>query len=461
MSFILQISVTFVTIISFLGLLTVSDLSAAMDPRFELDPQEISGLKSTTKPQQAGSKRVSATPKTVSTPAKSGASSAKRKSYGTSAPRQIRRGGNSRTYVSGNAPEQSFKLESPLPALAGQEVIDRTQKLWKMMVPTKKEQQAPLSFRTPAFSLSLDPVRYPAFARMDGGRIILDQDGTIPLLVKSLIEDKDSSVKIVSEAPDGSKKFVSSLLEAAGFYSVEENFSLEFGTDPKVTVRADFKVEKNADSLINQDVVIINTNHASFPPSLGTFLKKEGFSLYEPFTTLKSLVPYQSRAIHAVSAKKHPEIVDSILSAFSVLPEKNRQVNVFAASDNGISLSVKAERYFVRNGQRFVVTTFDGDPVNYTLFRILEATGFKVIILGADDDFRKVSEKMLTRMRINGSYAQHSLLQEDASGYSLQMSGFKLFDAQLPGGDLFLTDRSMNRIVTDLLKESGFAITNR
>ena len=154
-------------------------------------------------------------------------------------------------------------------------------------------------------------------------------------------------------------------------------------------------------------------------------------------------------------------MVDSILSAFSLLPEKNKHVDVFSASDNGISLSVKAERFFERGGKRYVITTFDGDPVSYTLFRILETRGFNVIILGAEDDFRKVTEKILSRMKIKGSFAQHNLLQDDSSGYLLQMSGFKLDNASLSDGDLFLTDRTMNPVVRELLKENGFSINNR
>ena len=443
MLFFLQIRVAFITVISFMVLFCVSDLYAVMDPRFELDSQVISGLKERTKPQQAGAKR---TPKPV-----------KRKSAGTVPLRK----GQSGNYASGNAPGQSFKLESPVPALTDQEAVARTQTLWKMMVPPQHEQQKPLSFEAPTFSLSLDHERYPVFARMNGGRIILDQNGTIPPLVKFLIEDKDPSVRIVSEFPGGSKKFISSLLEAAGFYSVEENFSMEFGTDPKITVRADFKVEKKADSLINQDVVVISNSRTTFPSSIGNLLKKGGFLLYEPFATLRPLVPQESRTIHSVSVKKQPEIVDSILSAFSLFPEKNKHVDVFPASDNGVSLSVRAERFFVRGEKRYVITTFDGDPVSYTLFRILETRGFNVIILAAEDDFRKVTEKILSRMKIKGSFAQHNLLQDDSSGYSLQMSGFKLDNANLSGEDLFLTDRPMNPVVRELLKESGFTINNR
>lgn len=458
MPFVLQIRIISVTLLSLISLLCVSDLHAVMDPRFELDPQVISGLKSAAKPQKTRVKRTSGTSRKSS---KATISSGSRRSDGSLDAQHSQRGDKFRTYDTGNAPEKSLTLESPVPALTGQEAVFMTQQLWKKIVPSKNEPQKQLSFLTPSFALTLDQERYPVFARMNSGRIILDQNGTIPPLVKNLIEDKDASVRIVTEPPSGSKKFMSSLLEAAGFYSVEENFTMSFGTDPKLTVRADFKVEKNADSLINQDVVIISNNRTFFPSTLGNLLKKEGFSLYEPFASLRPLQPRESRTIHYVSEKKQPEIVDSILSALSVSSEKNKQVDVFAAADNGISLAVKADRYFKRGGKRYVVTTFDGDPVNYTLFRILETTGFNVIILEAEDGFRKVSEKLLSRMKIAGSYAQHNLLQDGSSGYSLQMSGFRIDDAQLSEGDLFLTDRAMNHVVRELFKENGFIINNR
>jgi hypothetical protein len=235
---------------------------------------------------------------------------------------------------------------------------------------------------------------------------------------------------------------------------------MEFGVDPKLTVKADFKIEKTAESLIKQDVVLVNSGRTSLPPLLGEFLKKEGFSLYEPFASLKPFAQHDSRTIHHISAKKQPEIIDSILSAFSVASEHDRRVDMFADDNNGISLSVKAERYFERSGRRYVVTSFDGDPINYTLFRILETRGYNVVILDPTDDFRKISEKIISRMKIKGAYAQHSLLEDGSAGYSLLMSGFKLDDALLPGGGIILTDRAMDRIVRDLLTENGFNINS-
>lgn len=511
MPFFLQIRVHVIAIACSLSLFCVSGVYSAMDPRFELDQQSLSALKNSPNTPKQPAKR------TASDHAASASSNGtvytvrpgdhlfkilmrdyglsnkeaesfieeikrenniydikrlkigkkitippvRRRADGSLKLQQSAQSSAARGSYPDTAPEQSLKLESPVPVLSGQETVSRAQNIWKQIVPTKTDHQKPLSLQTPVFSLSLDSERYPVFARMDGGRIILDQHGTIPPLVKSLIEEKDASVRIVAESPAVTRKLMSSLLEAAGFYSVEENFNMEFGTDPKLTVQADFKVEKNADSLIKQDVVIVSNNRTMLPSALGDFLKKEGFSLYEPFASLKPLAQRDSRAIHHVSAKKQSEIVDSILSAFSVSPERDHRVDVFAADNNGITLSVKAERYFIRGGQRYVVTTFDGDPINYTLFRILETKGYNVVILEKQDEFRKISEKIISRMKIKGVFAQHKLLQDSSAGYSLQMSGFKLDDALLPGGGIFLTDRTMDRIVRDLFTGSGFAITDR
>lgn len=355
---------------------------------------------------------------------------------------------------------QSFRLESPsVPARSSQESATAVKEIWEKMIPSHGELQKPLTLQSSSFSLTLDPQRYPVFATMDGGRILLDQNATIPPLVKSLIEEKDHTIRIVSESPVNGKNFLSAMLGSAGFYSVEENFSMEFGIDPKLVVRSDFKVEKTPESLIKQDVVLLNSGKTSIPLPLNDFLKKEGFTVYEPFASLKPfIINTPSRQIHQISAKGQPEILDAILKSLAVSYQNDRHVDVFAADNNGINLSVKAERFFERDGQRFVITSFDGDPVNYTLFRILETKGYRVVILEAKDDFRKISEKVLSRLHIQGGYAQHKLWPDDTSNYSLQMSGFNLEGTGIPGGSLFLTNLKLDPIVRDLLTENGYSV---
>ena len=268
-------------------------------------------------------------------------------------------------------------------------------------------------------------------------------------------------MRIVSESPVNGKRFLAAMLESSGFYSVEENFSMEFGSDPKLTVRSDFKVEKTPESLIKQDVVLMNSGRIPLPAVIGGLLKKEGFTLHEPFASLHPVVPVVSQSLYQITTKSQPDIIDALLASISLTPEKERRLDVFAADNNGISLSVKAERYFERGGNRHIVTRFDGDPVTYTLFRILETKGYQVTILEAQDDFRKITEKLLLHLKIQGAYALQTLGHETDANYSLQMSGYKLEGAGLPIGGLFVTNLEIDRVIRDLLTGDGYSITSK
>lgn len=356
---------------------------------------------------------------------------------------------------------QPFHLESPVAPLSEQEAAVRMKQAWDTLVPPVKGSQDPIAIQSPTFSLSLDPARFPVYAAMNGRRILIDQHASIPPLVSSLITEKDPSVRIVSESPANGRHFIAALLESAGFYSVEENFTMEFGTDPKLTVQSDFKIEKTPESLIRHDVVLINSGRVSYPPALSDFLKKEGFSVFEPFGSPGALRVDLPRQVFQITSKHQTDIVDAILSSLSVVSEKDRRLDVFAADNNGISLSVKAERYFEQGGQSTVVTRFDGDPVAYTLFRILEARGFQVVMLEPLDDFRKVSDKVLSRMRLKSTFGQHKLNSDQAVNYSLLMSGIKLEGAGIPAGGIFLTNLEIDKIIRTLLTENGYNVTTK
>lgn len=356
---------------------------------------------------------------------------------------------------------QTFRLESPVPQFSEQEVISRIRQTWDSILPPLKNEQKPIMLQSPTFSLTLDPQRYPVYATMDNGRILVDQNASIPPLVRALITEKDPSVRIVSESPANGKSFLSAMLGSAGFYSVEENFSLDFGTDPKLTIRSDFKIEKTSESLIKQDIVLINSGREQFPPVIGKFLKNEGFTVYDPFAFPQPLVLASPRPLYQIISKNQYDIVDALLTSISVISDRDRRVDVFAGDNNGISLSVNAERYFEHGGQRHVITRFDGDPVTYTIFRILETKGYQVIILEPQDDFRKISDKLLSRMRIQGTYSRHTLSNDTGANYTLQMSGYKLEGAGFPVDGLFLTNLELDRIIRDILTENGYSITTK
>jgi hypothetical protein len=345
--------------------------------------------------------------------------------------------------------------------LSEQEASTKFKQTWDKMLPALKGEQKPILLQSPTFSLTLDPQRYPMYAAMDNGKILVDQNAAIPPLVKALITEKDPTVRIVSESPVNGKRFLAAMLESAGLYSVEENFTMDFGSDPKLSIRSDFKIEKTPESLMKQDVVLMNSGRVPFPPVIGGFLKKEGFTVYEPFASLQPVVPTVPRPLYQITTKNQSDIIDTLLASVSVSANKNQSLDVFAADNNGISLSVKAERYFERAGQRHVITRFDGDPVTYTLFRILETKGYQVVILDAQDDFRKISEKLLSRMRIQSTYSQQTLGHDTGANYSLRMSGYKLEGAGLPVGGVFLTNLELDRVIRDILLENGYSITSK
>ena len=247
-------------------------------------------------------------------------------------------------HESASAPRQTFSLAVPRTPLTDQDALARLHGVWDKLVPRANDLQKPLSLQTDSFSLSLDPSRYPVFAAMNNGRILLDQAGTIPPLVKALIEEKDPSTRIVSVQPLATHRSLATLLAAAGFYSVEENFSLDFGSDPTLTIHADFKIEKKPDSLIAQDIVLMNGALEPAPAVLDTFLKKEGFSLYEPFASASERSGHSSspRTLSLITVPRRESILDAILTSLSVTADRDRRLDVFAADTNGISLSVKA-----------------------------------------------------------------------------------------------------------------------
>ncbi len=340
--------------------------------------------------------------------------------------------------------------------------LGRIREIWKTMVTDRPTDGKPLVLQSNSYSLTLDPVRYPVFAAMDGARIVLDKNASIPPLIKSLIVSKDPSIRIVSESPLDRKRFLGAILANAGFYSIEKDFHVEFGADPKLRIHSDFKIEKTVDSLLKQDVIMLNSGANPTPAPLSGFLKQEGFAVYEPFAISRPLVkPVSTQSLYLVESRKQPEMVAGILTALQVPFQNNQLLDVYSKDKSGISLSVNAERFFVRNGQKFVISEFDGDPVTYTLYRILETKGYHVVMLNTGDDFRKVSEKIMTALRIPARYSQHDMWPDRGKHYSLSINGFRVQSGAGRGGQLFLTDRLLDPLVKELLQENGYEINVR
>jgi hypothetical protein len=415
-------------------------VSQAMDPRFELEENEIR------KESLKGSGKVKRANRHLHT-----------RKYGGSYRSSI---ALKKDTADKNRPSSTLQLPS-VAAMSTELVLQRLQPFWGKVVPSAAGSLKPLIFKSDAFDLAIDQTRYPLLKAFDDGKLLLDMDGTLPQLVRTLIQEKDPSVRVVSASPSDGRRFLGALLAAGGFYSVEDQPVMIFGTDPQLKVRSDFKVERTTESVMRNEVMLVSASRQGLPNRLAAYLKSQGFELLEPFSDqVAAEVPLRHHVVHATPGDIN-RTVDLVLESLGLPVERNRRVELFRSVESGIALSVAADRYFERGNKRYVVARFTGDPVTYTLFRLLETKGYRVIILEPQDGFKIVTSKLLSRMDLPSSYASHQLVSDPLGRYSVQMSGFLLENVSSSGGAVILTDRPLERSVRDLLYDHGYQIQDK
>ena len=357
-------------------------------------------------------------------------------------------------------PTQSFTLEKPvIPVLRDSDITANVKQMWGEIIP---QQQAPK--KTPGtnsgrVSISFDPQRYPTLTAMDGSRILVDVDGKISPSMKSISSEADPDLHIIQESTANPQKFLASLVKAGKFYSVEEDVVMQFGVDPRLTIHSDFKVERTADSLVNQDIILLNAGKTASSPKLTEFLKKEGFAVYEPFALIKPHIYAPRNRLIQVTPHAPLDIASSILKALSITAVENAQIHIAGGDNDGVSISITPDRYFSYKGKTYCLSSPDGDSALYnSLTPVLKANGINSIVLSQEDDFREISERILKSVGLSGSYGFHALWPQEDAGYSLQMSGIMVENAGAFGESLFLTDRDINRIIRDISVENGFIV---
>ncbi|GAB4299619.1 MAG: hypothetical protein Fur0034_11440 [Desulfuromonadia bacterium] len=321
----------------------------------------------------------------------------------------------------------------------------------------------PLTIERNDFSLRFDPSRYPVLETADGRRILLDTAGTIPPLVQSLVASVDPSVRIVSEDPSNRARFLSAVLASGGFYSVEENFRFTSGDDPQITVHADFKVERKQESLMGQEIVLVNHNqhHAPYSTALQSFLATRGFTVVEPYGGGRSgTSPGKSiqGTLRLLPGSGGVSVADGILDAMGVAYTRDARLDLFTATRDGVDLRVRADRSFTLDGVPCVIGFFRGDPVAYTLMRLLETRGYRVVMLNENDSFRDASMKILRSLRLPGIYGFREIQRSPDSPFSLSLTGIHLSALGGTGGGVIVTDRKIDPEIIRVLEEEGYRV---
>lgn len=356
---------------------------------------------------------------------------------------------------------QVLAIEIPaLQVLQGPNITSNVKKVWGKIIPEQNVPDKNLSLNTERVSISIDPLKYPILTAMDGGRILVDAGGKITPTIKSVISSSDPALRIVSESAANPKRFLGALIEAGKFYSVAEDFVMEFGNDPKLTIRSDFKVERTAESMVNQDVILLNAGNVELSSKLKEFLKTEGFTVHEPFVLSKPHIYTPRNRLIQIASPAPLDIASSVLKALSITTEKNARIKIADFDNNGISISISPDLYFHYKGKTYCVRYLKDASVDNSLIPILAASGIHSIDINQYDDFRNVSERIVTSMGLAGTYGFHKLWPEEDAGYSLQMSGIMIDGAGASGESLFLTNREIDRIIRDISAENGVIVQN-
>ncbi len=445
---------TTVTLMALALVLWLAAEAVAVDPRFAidlktLDQKPAAAEPAARQPQRRDSAPIASRP-AAAQPAKKGVRHSRVASH---------RNRPARSQLVERGAGQQLQM---LSMTRGPEVesLDVVKQFWPGMVPAKDSEYRPLEVSNPTFALSLDAARYPALPAMDGGRIVVDAAGTMPPLVRTLLMEQGDKVRVVAENPANRRRFFSSLLKAARFYSVEEDFSVSFGSDPQLTVTADYKIEKAADSLLKHELLLLNVRDGlpAMPPALGTFLREEGFTVQEPFARTVAGGSGKRGTVWQVSAKDPQGMADGLLKALNLPVDRDRNVELFSFRESGLVLTVKADRYVESGNDRFIINTFTGDPVAYTLTRLLETRGYRVVMLETKDGLQQVSDKLMARLRLPGSYARHTLWAPGDTPYSLRVSGVMLPRSVQNGGTLFVTSRELQPLHRELLDLNGYLV---
>jgi hypothetical protein len=147
-------------------------------------------------------------------------------------------------------------------------------------------------------------------------------------------------------------------------------------------------------------------------------------------------VPPVNTWLCSVTEKDPAKIVDAVMNALSLRWSRNRIIQ----SDEGASnaYSIRVDRYFELGGMRYIVSIGENDPYNYTLLRLLEGAGYRVLMISSGDDFQAIGGKLLRRVGVAPDFGKH-LIQGDQ-----QNNGFLVQPDDAAGRRVVITSEIVN-----------------
>lgn len=125
----------------------------------------------------------------------------------------------------------------------------------------------------------------------------------------------------------------------------------------------------------------------------------------QPVPAAQPAPPVAKTWICSVRDRDPAHIVDSVLNALALRWNKNRIIQSAEGAAN--AYSIRVDRYFEKSGVRYIVSIGEEDPYSYTLLRLLEGSGYRVLMIGKGDDFLTIGEKLLRLVGLTPDFGKH------------------------------------------------------
>lgn len=319
-------------------------------------------------------------------------------------------------------------------------------RLWEDLVPSQRQIE-PLTVN----GRVLDPADYPLLLAADGGRILVDLRGTFQPQLRSQLSQKHPDIRIVTRGKDSLGAFVATLLKTAEFARAEENVTVDLGTDPTLSVRADFRIVRLPTGRGGPETVLLflDENGPCLPPPLIDYLQRKGFQVAQFCDGSGDAIAEPGYDLRAIPSSTPCDMAVSLLDALSLKLDRNRIVSGTMGENSENRFSIRVEGYFEAAGKRFILDCSGNDPYNYTLFRLLQVQGYGIIQPQASDDFNDVTRSLLTELNYPHAFGRHEM---DYGRYRVAVTGFKITRRGTSSGRLLLTSRPSDPVFADLLR---------
>lgn len=327
-------------------------------------------------------------------------------------------------------------------------MLRRAKEFWARLFPERKMVEA-----APGTE-KVNSEHYLLLAGIDGKKIRIVPPGKPPVFgnLSGAVEEKWETV--VAD-PANEKEFVKDLLQAAGFATTDGGAPLDFGTDPKLSLKVDFTAAQRMPGTETRKTILVpleKNGCQALPESLASYLAAKDFRLVAWCDSSEKHPVISAVQVISVPPGKSEVMVDAVLEALGIKSSKDHPIEIVVGQTGAAPLVVTVDRYFEADGKRFFLDFGNDAPNRATLFRLLELAGYQRIAIGSTDDFQTVAAKISGAVKVPAVYRKYRFTSVPDGLFSLEITGMLVQKPDVNEGKIFLTDIPPEKTFFDLLK---------